>query len=459
MAFFQRRTMAKKRRTSNTLEDRIQTALDVAAIDEAMSLARELWAEQPGNVVALQALFLGYRKAKNFDAIRNLLREIAGDDPLLPAVRFWWLELLFAEGKRDVALELAMQIIDNQPGATFLLHDVLDSVWQLQRNISDVQTLIRHFYRQNLKSKDYLLLLAESWTWDFQYGKALEQLDSAISIYPGDKELLVARTEYLQKHKDHLAGQGIGRLWGWDKGDAAHRYKELMQLEPEKTTWQGYYLIARALQLFPPFRWYYFKYNLFAYAFWGLRPFWHLLLLIPFVIHFKNTPFSPGDPWIWAMEIVASVSIVRFTLFPLLVQLIAWIEMPRYNLLKRPRSFFYGLAYLVIWIGVAAYPMYQKSFYLMFAATFPMNFLAFEMARMEEIQVLEKRSLLVSGWAAVVLSILSFAEIIPEDFKFFIFGGFLLHMAVYAVTNAISEKRMQGKTIRGFVNGIKKRFG
>ncbi|MBK9336489.1 MAG: hypothetical protein IPM98_07820 [Lewinellaceae bacterium] len=259
------------------------------------------------------------------------------------------------------------------------------------------------------------------------YATAIEFINESLKNDPGNQLFL----SYKQHYEENLVRTKIvdarKKISGEANGDGREEYREILAICPDSLTAQEYYLSALACRHFPPFYWYFYHNNFVSTSPYSFRVIIYLFFFIACSLYYKGG--KPGDSpdhlhsVIWLFSILV---VPRYTLFPALIQLLAFKHLPGYHLLKKPYDFVKGSIILAAWIGLlctAADPD-AKGFQYFIAGSFMTYVLMLDYAD-QLTDSSHQKMLRMYTLIGCAIAGLSLAKIIPEGFLFFVFAGWL----------------------------------
>jgi hypothetical protein len=266
-----------------------------------------------------------------------------------------------------------------------------------------------------------------------------------LDTHPTDLLALQYRDIFQKNQKSQLITEARAQLSEGNTAEALPLYKSLLEMEPRSATAQEYYLCTLAAHWFPPFRWYFYKTNFMAYFPWLMKAVAYFFVMLAGVLYYKSgKPVDSPDHLVGPMLLFAVLIIPRYSLLPMTVQVLAFRHAPGYHLLKKPVDFFAGVILLISWsyfISRVLDPQ-VKSFELFLPAAFMFHILNFQLAQQEE-QVLLRKILLGYAVFALAVALLSWVNILPDGYKFFIFGSWLPLVLIHSLYSLYMDYRLK----------------
>lgn len=390
----------------------------------AEAILKPLWDELPTDYDVFQLLNECYRVQENWAASEMLIWQFGQTPEGEYFKNEALLRLYLAQKDLDKALEILAAIIKENPGA----YDVIGDLGNLFKSEGFEQEFLDYLSGLSLPGyNSYLALAAYSAYWTSDYQAAVDYVKQGLEQQPRDGLLLSALQAYenvlrLQKIDEALA---LVRARGF--GSAVGAYKAVLDLAPGSVTAQEYYLFALACKKVPLLNGYFRYINFIAIAPHVFRAIFHLIFFLICAFYYRDGHTAGSTdymkPVVW---LLAGLSIPRYTLFPLLVQLLALRYVQGYHLLKKPFSFLKGAILLGVWLLALRNTLLPdiNGFQFFLTGGFVTYVFLFDYADKMPSRA-QKHLLRAYTGLALCLAILSYAGLIPEIFLFLVFGAWL----------------------------------
>lgn len=403
---------------------RAQALLNEGDYAAAEAILIALWNELSNDYDVFQLLNECYRAQENWAASEALILQFGQTPEGEYLKNEALLSLYLARKDLDRALQTMSVIIAQNPD----FYDAFADLGNQFKSEGFEQAFLEYLSGLSLPGYNrYMALAVYRANWDSNFQAAIDYIKQGLEEQPGDALLLSA----LQRYENNLAYQKIGeaeaavRSRGF--GGAVAAYKAVLDMMPNSFTAQGYYLFAVSCKVFPPFNIYFRYFNITATTPYAFRAILYLIFFVPCAFYYRDG-HSPGStdylkPVVWAL---AGLSIPRYTLFPLLVQLLALRYVPGYHLWKKPFDFLKGAILLGVWLLALRNTLLPdvNGFQFFLTAGFVTHVFLFDYAD-ELPSPAQKHWLRAYAGLALVLAVLSYAGLIPEVFLFFVFGAWL----------------------------------
>lgn len=334
------------------------------------------------------------------------------------------LGLYLAQKDLDKALQTMSVIIAQNPD----FYDAVAGLGDQFKTAGFEEAFLDHLAKLSIPGFNRYMALAACHAFlHSDYQTAIDHIKQGLQEQPGDELLGSA----LQGYEDDLKGQKIEEAEATRRsrgpGAAVEAYKAVLDLMPGSATAQEYYLFALASKKFPPLNGYFRYLNIVATTPYAFRAILYLIFFVACAFYYRDG-HSPGStdylkPVIW---LLAGLSIPRYTLFPLLVQILALRYVPGYHLLKKPFDFLKGAILQGGWLLALRHTLLPDAngFQFFLTAGFVTHVFLFDYAD-GLLSLIQKRLLRAYAGLALVLAVLSYAGLIPEVFLFFVFAAWL----------------------------------
>lgn len=403
---------------------RAQALVNEGDHDAAEAILKSLWDELPTDYDVFHLLNECYRTRENWAASEALILQFGQTPEGEYFKNEALLGLYLAQKDLDKSLQTMSVIIAQNPD----FYDAFADRGNQFKNEGFEQAFLEYLSGLSLPGYNrYMALASYSAYWNNDYQAAIDYIRQGLKEQPGDALLLSA----LQRYEDNLGYQKIGEaeaaVGNRGFGGAVGAYKAVLDLMPGSVTAQEYYLFAVACKIFPPLNGYFRYLNITATTPYAFRAILYLIFFIACAFYYRDG-HSAGStdylkPVVW---LLAALSIPRYTLFPLLIQMLSLWYVPGYHLLKKPFDFLKGAILLGVWLLALRNTMLPdvNGFQFFLTAGFVTYVLMLEYAD-EPPSSVEKRLLRVYAGLALCLAVLIYAGLIPEVFLFLVFGAWL----------------------------------
>lgn len=390
----------------------------------AGAILKPLWDELPTDYDVFQLLNECYRVQENWGASEALILQFGQTPEGEYFKNEALLGLYLGQKDLDKALQTMSAIIAQNPD----FYDAFADLGNQFKSEGFEQAFLDYLSGLSLPGYNRHMALAGYHAyWDNDFQAAIDYIKQGLEEQPGDALLLGA----LQRYEGNLVYQKIGEaeaaVGNRGFGGAVGTYKAVLDLMPGSVTAQEYYLFAVACKIFPPLNGYFRYLNITATTPYAFRAILYLIFFVVCAFYYRDG-LSVGStdylkPVVW---LLAALSIPRYTLVPLLIQLLSLWYVPGYHLLKKPVDFIKGAILLGVWLLALRNTMLPNAngFHFFLTAGFVSYVLMLEYAD-EPPSSVEKRLLRVYAGLALCLAVLSYAGLIPEVFLFLVFGAWL----------------------------------
>ncbi len=405
---------------------RAQQAMSEGDYAEAEAILKPLWDAFPFEHEVFHLLKECYVALGNWPAAEALVMQfgatLSGEDYKNEAL----LELYLAQKDIQKALETASRIIVLYPDFYDSIADMgyrFKSAGFEQNYLNFLNELILPGFNR------HIALAVSSAHFNGDYETAIDHVKNGLEEQPEDELLL----SYLENFNDNLKlrmVQEARALISHEKsGDAVAACKAVWQMNPESVTAQEYYLSALACKKFPPFYWYFYQWNFAGPASYSFRGILYVIFFVICALYYrggKSTDHLESVVWLFA-----GMSIPRYTLFPLMVQLLAFFYVPGYHLLKKPFDFIKGTILLGVWLLALHNAMnpHAPGFHYFLTGCFATHVFLFDHADNLTSSV-QKKLLRCYAGLALTLAVLSYFQLIPDIFLLLVFAAWLPPMFI-----------------------------
>jgi hypothetical protein len=413
--------MTKKRISDLT---KAQNAFYEGDVTTAVDILEKMWEELPFDYEVFRLLNECYMAQEEWDASEQLIMAFS-ETPSGAVVKNDALLMLYL-AQRDApnALLAAEAIILENPE----YGDFLTSLGYNFKNAGFEPEFLNMLDTLRIDGFDNNLALANYFgNVIYDYATAIEFVNESLKNDP-DNQLFLS---YKQQYEENLVRKKIleaqKKISGEADGDGIAEYREILAIRPDSLTAQEYYLSALACRYFPPFYWYFYRNNIVGTSPYSFRVIIYLIFFIACTLYYNGAKPSDSPDQLHSVIWLFSLLVVpRYTLFPALVQLLAFKHLPGYHLLKKPYDFIKGSIILAAWIGLlctAADPD-AKGFQYFIAGSFMTYVFLLDYAD-QLTDAFHQKMLRMYTLIGCTIAGLSLAKVIPDAFLFFVFAGWL----------------------------------
>lgn len=432
--------------------------VDAGAYDVALPDLEAHWTAHPNDFEAFSLLEQCYSGKEDWNGYERLLLELASAQARTYRLAYFQIKLSLAKGLPKEAIVILNTGMDAFKQAQLHAYEAEDpgDFINFDDNIPEIGGLFKQFgfeasfiaYLNQLGHTSECsgpILLAHYYAYVAQNKEmALATIQQALQAFPNDELLGYELALYQEQFIKSQRQSAQAHLSNHKAAQAASLYYSILQEMPKSLVAQEYYLIAVVCKFFPPFLVFFSKHN------WiGLLPpvgkaFLQAMFFFVCCFYYKgrNAPIEHDvlENIIW---IAAAFSIVRFFLFPFVLQIVAIFKWPSYHLLKRPIRFFQGVLILLAWLHVLwAYGQEPErlSFRLFLTVGFLFHAVVLEFANGQSRINLAIYLVYIS--TSLSLGTLAYFNIIPETWVGLLFGGWMLPILFNALTDWVQNLKI-----------------
>ena len=419
-----------------------QAAINAGDYSAAEAMLQPLWKEMPGDLEVFRLLRDCYLQQEKWDEAEHMIRtagetlyggDIDQDDLL---------HLFLLKKDIDAALQLAYEMITADPEFS----DLHFNIGQHFKSAGFSDRLVEFIAENWTDEKEKNMFLARHYAFVEQDNqRALQYVQQVLDTHPTDPPALQYRDLFQKNQKSQLIAEARTQLSEGNTGAALPLYKKLLELEPRSATAQEYYLCTLAAHYFFPFRWYFYKTNFMASFPWLMKAVAYFFVMMAAVLYYHGEqPANGRDHLEGAMLLFTALVIPRYTLVPLLVQLLAFRHAPGYHLLKKPYDFACGSILLISWLFYIheVLAVGTQSFKLFLPAAFMFQILSFQLAKGETRKGLRTLFSLYA-FVSLAIALLSWVNILPDGYRFFIFAGWMPLVLAASVYSYYMDYRLK----------------
>lgn len=422
---------------------RLEQLVDNEDFDTAIPLLEAHWAKSGNDYGAFLLLEQCYSGKKDWEAYERLMLQIKDAHEASSRWSRYQMKFFLGKGQLDKALAILNTCLDayKQGRPDDDNGNYQDDYVNLDENIIEIGVLFKKYgfedafiaWLKHLEYSDQVswpVWLARYYAYVHQNKEqSLQVLELALQNYPSDEILGYEAEHYRDQLIADKRKQAQQHLAACDTKNAIAKYQDILQANPTSVVAQEHYLSAVTCRLFPPFLWFFSRYNflkniplLFKATVYGA-----FFFLCSF--YYKNHEERAGNDllkdltWIFAIFVF-----IRLIVFPVVLQIVAFFKYPQYHLLKRPLRFLEGTIIILAWIHVLwayDYAPENLSFRLFLTIVFMANIIMLEVANGLSSKT-GKIALFSYTGANMIIGLLGYLGFIPDIWLGFLIAGWMI---------------------------------
>ncbi len=423
--------------------------VDEGAYDTALPLLEGYWAKQPNDYAVFLLLEKCYSGKGDWDAYEKMLLQITPGHEATYLLSRYRIKLALGRKEPNEAIKILNICVDAYKNAQRVDADgsYQDDFIALDENIPEIGSLFKKYgyadaFIERLNTFGHSpefsgpILLSRYFLYVEQnIEKSLQTIEAALLQHPNDEQLIYALESYRNKFFDENQKQARQHLSNHQTEQAIGLYRNILREKPSSIIAQEYYLSAVVCRFFPPFLWFFSRYNWAGFLPPMGKAFLHAMFFFLCCFYYKDHKENIENDVLENITWVCAVlAMCRFLLFPIVIQFAAFLVLPKYHLFKRPIRFFQGVLILLAWCHVLwAYGKEPEelSFRLILTVAFLINVVILDFAK--DLTPIKKWVCLAYTGISLTLGILGCFNIISDIWLGFLIAGWMLPILLNAL--------------------------